>query len=382
MSYATMSNTSVAEGTVFKISLERRGGVELRRVRGVFSFEEICSVIRHMWNSDPKRINIEYEDEDGDRIRVGSELEWSEAIHHHADRGDRVVRLFAKRGTKAGDRARTSDSSSDGETVETTAQAEAIPKAVVPPLPLHDNSSPQQKSDEPTSEIPADEGMSRQGTEGTADHENTIDLLSRLFDCDAAKEIQDMFSKVNFSPIVSRRVDAVAQEVHVDVDKVALRHFTVTRTNLWIGNALYEKAESTLEAAMRVWPDDHIFEYNAACSASLRGDLEKAMSLLEQAVEHGYRNVQQLKRDPDLENVRGHPNFGRIIEASRGTHVEVVEHNDDTETSGAAKVDAPVTDVDRFLAVFPHMTSEEAERVLKRFDGNLPLAVNHCLTAM
>jgi hypothetical protein len=375
-SYATMSNASADGCVVFKITLERRSSAELRRVRGNFTFEEMTSVIRHMWNSDPKRLHVEYVDEDGDRVCIGSELEWSEALQHHVDRNLAVVRLFARRGQKGED--------SDDMASESDAESRTL-TPVVPPLNVNatHQAAKEPKSLTPEASAGDEDGMAQEATdastEGTNDHENTIDLLSRLYDCDAAKEMQDMFSRVDFKPIVTRRVDAVAQEVHVDVDKVALRHFTVTRTNLWIGNALYEKAESTLEAAMRVWPNDHIFEYNTACSASLRGDLDKALQLLVLATEHGYRNVQQLKRDADLENVRSHPDFVQVINAARGDQVVV----DDVPKPREAP-EAPaqqVSDVDRFLAVFPHMTSEEADNVLKRF-GNLTVAVNHCLATM
>jgi len=374
-SYSTMSSVTDSDSTVFKITLERRSSSEMRRVRGNFSFDEMTSVIRHMWNSDPKRLHIEYVDEDGDRVCVGSQLEWVEALQHHADRNLAVVRLFARRGQKGDDSDGDDVSSVDGGNRPSSMPA-------VPPLNVNATQVPAE--DVPTAD--EEQGMAQEAsnvsTEGTADHENTIDLLSRLYDCDAAKEMQDMFSRIDFKPIVNRRVDAVAQEVHVDVDKVALRHFTVTRTNLWIGNALYEKAESTLEAAMRVWPNDHIFEYNAACSASLRGDLDKALQLLVLATEHGYRNVQQLKRDADLENVRSHPDFTRVLNAARGEEIVVDDAPREAPTVAAPTPDCqPTSDTDRFLAVFPHMTAEEADKVLKRF-GNLTVAVNHCLATM
>jgi hypothetical protein len=368
-----MSNTTASnDGVVFKITLERRNGTELRRVRGTFSFDEMSTVIRHMWNSAPKRLHVEYVDEDGDRVRVGSELEWSEALQHHIDLNQHVVRLFARRGRKGTDASVVEDSESESDRPDRTGTAPAVPRLNMPVV-KHDDapmslSAPEAAMPRETTDVSA--VMSREATEGTSEHENTIDLLSRLFDCDAAKEIQDMFSKVDFAPIVTRRVDAVAQEVHVDVDKIALRHFTVTRTNLWIGNGLYEKAESTLDAAMRVWPDDHIFEYNAACSSSLRGDLEKSLELLSIAVDHGYRNVQQLKRDPDLENARGHPDFSRVIDAARGDQVVVADAEPEVVAAPKEEKKAPepkaASDVERFMAVFPHMSEAEAAAVLKR----------------
>src|SRR4051794_21377594 len=91
--YGTMfentSNASYIPGqAVFKVVLEKGATKEseVRRVRGNFKFDEMVTIVRHMWNSAPKRITIEYIDEDNDRIRVGSELEWNEAIQQHVDR--------------------------------------------------------------------------------------------------------------------------------------------------------------------------------------------------------------------------------------------------------------------------------------------------------
>jgi hypothetical protein len=424
--FETTSSASYIPGqVVFKVVLEKGATKEpeVRRVRGNFKFDEMVTIVRHMWNSAPKRITIEYIDEDNDRIRVGSELEWNEAIQQHVDRGQvTALRLFVRRGRRCDRKRGMVDDSSDSEA--DTAPAPVAPVApVIPPLmveralsslavdqtqfaiPDVEPMTVEQDEYTPVPEAPVvppftcgmhesalvaadDDALSRE-------HEATIDLLSRLYDCDAAKEMLDMFSRVDFSPVVARRVDAVAQEVHVDVDKIALRHLTVTRTNLWIGNGLHEKAETTLSAALAVWPNDAILEYNLACAASLRGNAVKAVEYLRAAVAHGYRNAQQMKRDPDLARAREHADFATVLDLARGfaaprsmPTVAAVEPavpapEEPAPVAPASTVppapQAPETDVDRLLAVFPHLTTAEAAGLLRRF-GDLSTAVNHCLT--
>jgi hypothetical protein len=303
-----------------------------------------------------------------------------------------MLKLFVRRATIKTEKKREEPTAHDSSDSEADDVVPIVPgtvvQPVVPPLAVERvldrdvdvKTEPTSPADErptateapvvPTKEaVPDDEPVSRE-------HECTIELLSRLYDCDASKEMLDMFSRVDFTPIVSRRVDAVAQEVHVDVDKIALRHLTVTRTNLWIGNGLYEKAEATLTAALEVWPGDAILEYNIACASSLRGDVNKSIKHLRDAVTHGYRNTQQMKRDPDLSHVRDHPEFTAVLDLARGGA---------PATPPAAPVAMPSvatpkeeTDVDRLIAVFPHLTAVEAAGLLRRF-GSLTTAVNHCL---
>ena len=56
-------------------------------------------------------------------------------------------------------------------------------------------------------------------------------------------------------------------------------------------------------------PEDPMVQYNLACSFSLTGDIKKAVTALEKAIELGYRDFKWLGKDPDLEELRKSPAF-------------------------------------------------------------------------
>lgn len=64
-------------------------------------------------------------------------------------------------------------------------------------------------------------------------------------------------------------------------------------------------------------PTDPLVRYNLACSLTRTGNFELAASELEQALDLGYHDVQQLNADPDLEDLRSHPAYRRVREKLR-----------------------------------------------------------------
>ena len=61
-------------------------------------------------------------------------------------------------------------------------------------------------------------------------------------------------------------------------------------------------------------PVDPLVRYNLACSLTRTGNFELAATELEQALDLGYQDVQQLNVDPDLEDLRSHPAYRRVHE--------------------------------------------------------------------
>jgi tetratricopeptide (TPR) repeat protein len=61
-------------------------------------------------------------------------------------------------------------------------------------------------------------------------------------------------------------------------------------------------------------PDDPIVHYNLACSLSLVGEIEQAFKEVKKAVLFGYEDFPYMLKDPDLENIRSHPQFNNFFE--------------------------------------------------------------------
>jgi tetratricopeptide (TPR) repeat protein len=56
-------------------------------------------------------------------------------------------------------------------------------------------------------------------------------------------------------------------------------------------------------------PRDAVVRYNLACSLAMQGAPEQAVAELRRAIELGYNDLGQLEVDPDLESVRGLPQY-------------------------------------------------------------------------
>lgn len=70
-------------------------------------------------------------------------------------------------------------------------------------------------------------------------------------------------------------------------------------------------------------PADPTVLYNLACSYSLTGQADQAVSILEKAINAGYSDFKWLVRDPDLANVRKHPAFAKIRAKARSIKVRI-----------------------------------------------------------
>ena len=76
-----------------------------------------------------------------------------------------------------------------------------------------------------------------------------------------------------------------------------------------------EQARQWMDRALAIDPDDSHIRYNAACMWAQLGDSERALDLLEQWAKHmGLENKNWMQQDPDLDSLRDHPRYARIVE--------------------------------------------------------------------
>jgi tetratricopeptide (TPR) repeat protein len=60
-------------------------------------------------------------------------------------------------------------------------------------------------------------------------------------------------------------------------------------------------------------PRDPIAYYNLACSHSLMKQSVRALAALRRSIELGYRDVEHMQADPDLENLRNDPRWNELL---------------------------------------------------------------------
>lgn len=63
----------------------------------------------------------------------------------------------------------------------------------------------------------------------------------------------------------------------------------------------------------RLRPDNPVVHYNLGCSLTLKRRYKEALDALTLAVDLGYRDLEWMLEDPDLEGLRNRPAFQRLI---------------------------------------------------------------------
>ncbi len=76
-----------------------------------------------------------------------------------------------------------------------------------------------------------------------------------------------------------------------------------------------DRALEWLARAQAIDPDDNTARYNAACAYSLLGELDRAIDLLETYLRQVGPDAKLFfKNDPDLDPIRTHPRYGKLLE--------------------------------------------------------------------
>ena len=65
---------------------------------------------------------------------------------------------------------------------------------------------------------------------------------------------------------------------------------------------------------VRLEPEDPVVRYNLVCSYALSGRFDQALEELGRAFDLGYRDLEHLQNDPDLEELRRDEGFGSFIQ--------------------------------------------------------------------
>jgi tetratricopeptide (TPR) repeat protein len=76
---------------------------------------------------------------------------------------------------------------------------------------------------------------------------------------------------------------------------------------------LYGRALQMDRRLVRLVPERPIPWYNLACSYAVLGMIEPALAALQRALDLGYRQIDHVRRDPDLKSLRHDPRFIRLL---------------------------------------------------------------------
>lgn len=83
---------------------------------------------------------------------------------------------------------------------------------------------------------------------------------------------------------------------------------------LYSKNGLTNKAYQIDRKLARLLPTDARVRYNLACSLCLIGRKRDAVGTLAKALDLGYSDISWLQKDPDLDKLRGYPDFEDLLQ--------------------------------------------------------------------
>ena len=84
-----------------------------------------------------------------------------------------------------------------------------------------------------------------------------------------------------------------------------------TLANLYTEEGLYAKGLDLDRRNVSLSPKNATAHYNLACSLSLTGAIDEAFAELDVALDLGFDGIEWMKKDPDLNALRGDPRWGK-----------------------------------------------------------------------
>lgn len=99
----------------------------------------------------------------------------------------------------------------------------------------------------------------------------------------------------------------IKQDSLQDLNRLAMRY---------VKEKKYDEAISVMAGPMlKLQPDNTVIYYNISCLYARKNKPKKAVEWLKQAIEKGYSDWEQIKSDPDLENIRNTAYYKKIVSA-------------------------------------------------------------------
>jgi hypothetical protein len=296
-----------AQGVAIKITLQRFHGVEVRRVRGDYTFAQLQSVMGQWWQAS--HLRWQYRDLDGDTVTLGSEEEWCECVRLHLQHGSGPLRLTVSKACK--DRAPA--------TALVPPQREVV--VPVPPevqVPLRDTKECAEKEDATRAIIPPPVPVEVEAAEQMLAALYGNDVVKRLWTGDVApclSKVVRVLGRSNGSVW-----NPLRPQVDVDINISALRE-VASRTACHMMEQLQHVAARDLLAKALKLPVDRpsdsiIARYNYACALALCGEADAAVQELRTAIIDGYSNFAHMERDADLASLRTREDFMTLCRPS------------------------------------------------------------------
>jgi hypothetical protein len=262
--------------TTFKIFFNEN---DIRRIRfeNVPSYEEFVEHLQKLYPHYHVELAIKYNDLEGDRISVSSQLEWEEMYNELIGSG--IIKIYIEEGPNADKYFK------DGPAPEPV----CLYEDVISKVPLDINAF---LSDIKENVPRCLESFFRDG---------------RIIPSNIPSFLADAIKPKYLGP------DVV--DLDIDVYKLFdLLHAKSMECLESVDRNVIIKGKEYLLSMLQMVPDHTVALYNLACAESLLNNIPESLQALEKAVQYGYQNITHMLEDKDLDNIKGTDAFIQIIE--------------------------------------------------------------------
>jgi Flp pilus assembly protein TadD len=118
-------------------------------------------------------------------------------------------------------------------------------------------------------------------------------------------------NRTNFEENIENAINEFSQAIQKD-PKYADAYSN--RAVAYMQQKKFNKAQEDLKRALELNPNSASIHYNMASLYSLKGDVDLALDEINASLSRGFSDYDALRKDPDLDNVRRHPEFRKILE--------------------------------------------------------------------
>jgi len=161
---------------------------------------------------------------------------------------------------------------------------------------------------------------------GTAMETNLPSEIQRDLEINVPKSLERLFPGGKILPYhlppylsdcirVSRVGNIYSDVVDLDIDVEKLCKILLKQALENLDDKKYDDALILLETLVDLNSNNPITLYNLACTQSLRKEYGKAIEYLRRAIEKGFSNVDHMKDDQDLDNIRDHPEYIALVKS-------------------------------------------------------------------
>lgn len=147
--------------------------------------------------------------------------------------------------------------------------------------------------------------------------DDAVPTLKRILATDPSPAVREAAARA----LILVGDEGLAALLEAGVETKRLNPFTVA-VRIHLGNSYLDREEldKALEQyrrALALEPDNSIAHYNMACVFSRMKRIKEALDALERAVECGYRDVEWMEKDADLDNLRDTARYKALVQRLR-----------------------------------------------------------------